>query len=141
MSIPHATPGETISVRPLGAILTTTKTTTLAKSDELEIIRLVVPAGKEITKHKAPGAITVQCLEGRISFTAMNGTQEMEAGDLLYLTAGEPHAVKAIETSSILLTMFLPQSKSPQRPDMVQEASEESFPASDPPARTGITRP
>lgn len=141
MSIPHAKPGETISVRPLGAILTATKTTTLAKSEELEIIRLVVPAGKEIPTHKALGAMTVQCLEGRISFTAMNRTQEMEAGDLLYLTAGEPHAVKGIETSSILLTLLLPQSKSPQRLDMVQEASEESFPASDPPASSGITRP
>ncbi len=45
MAIPHATPGELIDVRPLGARLTERITTTLIKTDSLEVLRLVIPAG------------------------------------------------------------------------------------------------
>ena len=133
MSIQHANPSIVIKL-PLGTALCSTKTTTLVKTTDLELIRLVLPAGKEIPTHKAPGEITVQCLEGRVAFTAEGKTQELTAGQLLYLTAGEPHALKAIEDSSMLVTLLLTKSKPPEPFDVVQEASEESFPASDAPA-------
>lgn len=110
MSIHHAKPNEIVQL-PLGKDLANSKTTTLVKSDDLELIRLVLPAGKEIPKHKAHGEITVQCLEGRIDFTAEDKTQELVAGQLLFLVAGEPHALKAIEDSSVLVTLLLPKSK------------------------------
>jgi quercetin dioxygenase-like cupin family protein len=74
----------------------------------VEIIRLVVPAGKEIEEHKAKGEIVVQCLEGRVAFTAFGRTQNLEAGKLLYLARGEPHTVNGIENASLLLTVLLP---------------------------------
>jgi quercetin dioxygenase-like cupin family protein len=110
MSIQHAKAGEVIQL-PLGAALGTSQTTTLAKTADLELIRLVLPAGKEIPTHKARGEITVQCLEGRVAFTAEGTTRELAAGQLLYLAAGEPHAVKAIEDASLLVTLLLPQNK------------------------------
>lgn len=110
MSIQHAAPGEIIQL-PLGAALGSSKTTTLAKTGDLELIRLVVPAGKDIPIHKAPGEITVQCLEGRVAFTVGGKTQELIAGQLLYLAAGEPHAVKGIEHSSLLVTLLLGKNK------------------------------
>lgn len=133
MSIQHAASGEVIHL-PLGAALCNSKTTTLAKSADLELIRLVLPAGKVIPVHKAPGEITVQCLEGRVAFTATGQTQNLAAGQLLYLNAGEPHALKAIEDSSLLVTLLLAKNIPPEPLDVVQEASEESFPASDSPA-------
>jgi len=108
MSIQHAKSGEVIQL-PLGAALGSSKTTTLAKTADLELIRLVLSAGKELPTHKAPGEITVQCLEGRIAFTAGGQTQELTAGQLLYLTAGEPHSLKGIEDSSLLVTILLPK--------------------------------
>jgi quercetin dioxygenase-like cupin family protein len=108
MSIQHAKAGEVIHL-PLGAALGNSKTTTLVKTEELELIRLVIPAGKEIPSHKAPGEITVQCLEGRVAFTANGTTQELTSGQLLYLAAGELHAVKGIENSSLLVTLLLPK--------------------------------
>jgi quercetin dioxygenase-like cupin family protein len=64
-------------------------------------------AGKEIDEHKAPGEITVQCLEGKIAFTALGKTEELAAGQMLYLTAGKPHSVRCIEDASFLLTILL----------------------------------
>jgi quercetin dioxygenase-like cupin family protein len=106
MSVPHAQSGEIILL-PLGAAAASSKTTTLVKTADLEVIRLVLPAGKEIPSHKAPGEITVQCLEGRIDFTARGRTQELTAGRMLYLAAGEPHALKAATDSTVLVTILL----------------------------------
>lgn len=132
MSIPHLQPNEVVRL-PLGAALQASKTSTLVKTSDLEVIRLVVPAGKEIPTHKAPGPITVQCLEGRVSFTAQGQTQELHAGEFTYLKAAEPHSLKGIEDSSLLVSILLPKKEPYQRLDVVQEAGEESFPASDSP--------
>jgi quercetin dioxygenase-like cupin family protein len=106
MSITHAKSGEIVTL-PLGPLLESGKTTTLVKTDRLEVLRLVVHANKEIASHKARGEITVQCLEGRVAFTAGNKTQQLSAGQLLYLAAGEPHALKALEDSALLVTLLL----------------------------------
>lgn len=106
MSVQHAQSGEVIPLL-LGSTLSSSKTTTLVKTADLELIRLILPAGKEIPSHKAPGEITVQCLEGRVSFTAEGKTQELTPGQMLYLKAGEPHAVKGIEDSSLFVTILL----------------------------------
>jgi quercetin dioxygenase-like cupin family protein len=107
VAIPHAQPGEVIDVRPLGSALVTAKTATLIKTERIEVVRLVMTAGKEIAGHKAPGEITVHCLEGKIAFTALGTTRELTAGHLLYLPAGEPHSVRCVEDASFLLTILL----------------------------------
>jgi len=110
MSMQHARPNEIVQL-PLGTALADSQTTTLVKTDDLELIRLVLPAGKEIPMHQAHGEITVQCLEGRISFTAESKKQELLPGQLLYLRTGEPHALNAIEDSSVLVTILVGKSK------------------------------
>jgi quercetin dioxygenase-like cupin family protein len=109
MASPHAKPGEVLDVRPLGAALASAQTKTLVRAEQVEVIRLVVPTGKEIEEHKAKGDIVVQCLEGRVAFTAFGKTQNLEAGNILYLPKGEPHTVKGIENASLLLTVLLPK--------------------------------
>ena len=109
MAIPHAKPGDIVDVRPLGSALASSQTATLVRADQVEVIRLVVPAGKDIAEHKAKGEITVQCLEGKVAFTSFGKTQTLEAGKLLYLPTGEPHSVKGIENASLLLTILLPK--------------------------------
>jgi quercetin dioxygenase-like cupin family protein len=109
MAIPHAQPGEIVDVRPLGSALASAQTRALIRAEQVEVVRLVVPAGKEIEEHKAKGEIVVHCLEGRVAFTAFGKTQNLEAGKLLYLPTGEPHTVKGIENASLLLTILLPR--------------------------------
>jgi quercetin dioxygenase-like cupin family protein len=70
------------------------------------VIRLVVPAGKHIEEHKAKGEVVVQCLEGRVALSAFGKAHNLEAGHLLYLPTGEPHAIQGLEDASLLLTVF-----------------------------------
>lgn len=108
MAIPHVQPGDVVDVHPLGPDLASEKTRTLFKTENIEVTRLVMQAGKEISTHKAPGEIIVQCLEGRIAFTALGTTRELISGQLLYLPPGEPHSVQCVEDASFLLTIILP---------------------------------
>ena len=44
MAISHAKPGEVVDVRPLGSALASAQTKTLVRAEQVEVIRLVVPA-------------------------------------------------------------------------------------------------
>jgi quercetin dioxygenase-like cupin family protein len=70
MAIPHAASGQLIDVQPLAGKLSEGRTVALFKSEELEVMRLIVPAGKTVPSHQVKGEITVQCLEGEVAFTA-----------------------------------------------------------------------
>ncbi|GAA4452814.1 cupin domain-containing protein [Novipirellula rosea] len=107
MAIQHAKPGEVFDVGPLGDAIANTKTSTLLKTEAFEVLRLNLPAGKVIAEHKARGEISVQCIEGRVIFTAMDNANELTAGKMLFLSAAEPHAVQALEDSSLLVTLIL----------------------------------
>jgi nucleotide-binding universal stress UspA family protein/quercetin dioxygenase-like cupin family protein len=104
-----AYPGEVVDVRPLGAALASARTRKLVRTPGVEVVRLVVRAGQEIPRHTSQGEILVQCLEGRVAFTALGKTRELEAGELMNLPAGEPHALKGIEDASLLLTVLAPR--------------------------------
>lgn len=93
---------------PIGAGLGAATSSTLLKSAGLELIRLVIPAGKEIPPHRAPGEITVQCVEGHVAFEHDGRAIDLHAGDLLYLCPQEIHALKGIMDSSVLVTRLRP---------------------------------
>jgi quercetin dioxygenase-like cupin family protein len=107
MSIPHAASGELIDVSPLGKGLRNSISTTLIRAPHLEVFRLILEAGREIPDHKASGAITIQCLEGAVELQAHGKTQILHQGIMIYLNDAEPHSVKAIEDSSLLITILL----------------------------------
>jgi quercetin dioxygenase-like cupin family protein len=68
----------------------------------------VIPAGKEIPPHRAPGEITVQCIEGHVAFEDEGHTLDLYAGDLLYLCPQETHALKGVLDSTVLVTRLRP---------------------------------
>lgn len=107
MAIPHAAPGDLIDVRPLEADLRQTDSSTLIRTNHLEVFRYVLPAGKVIQEHAAAGLMIVQCLEGAVEFEAQGRVQKLVAGSMLYLRDREPHALRACEDSSLLITIFL----------------------------------
>jgi quercetin dioxygenase-like cupin family protein len=89
---------------PLGDSVAATASSTLLKSAGLELIRLVIPAGREIPPHRAPGEITVQCIEGHVALEHDGRAIDLRAGDLVYLCPQEIHALKGIANSSVLVT-------------------------------------
>lgn len=107
LAISHANSGDVIDIRPLEAALTNAKTATLVKTKTLEVIRLVIPAGKEIPEHRAHGEITVQCLEGRVAFATGSSKRDLVAGQMLYLSSEELHSLHGLEDSSVLVTILL----------------------------------
>lgn len=107
MAIAHAQSGDPIDIRPLGPRLATEKNIALFKSEQLEVIRLVLLAGKVFPAHAVPGEITVQCIEGEIDITVEGQSHVLKAGEILFLAGNVPHGVVALQDSSALLTIVL----------------------------------
>lgn len=107
MAIPHAQPGQPVDVAPLGPDLRGHKTVALFKTEQLEVMRLVLPAGKSLPPHKVPGEITIQCIEGRLDIQAEGRSRQLLAGQLLYLRGGVVHGVVSVEDASALVTIVL----------------------------------
>jgi len=107
MALPHAHPLDVIDIRPLGAALRTTVTTSLLKTPSLQLMRLVLPAGQGVPEHHVAGSITVQCLEGDAIVKTPSRECRLGAGQLVMLEGGEPHAVKAVTDASLLVTVLL----------------------------------
>lgn len=107
MSIQHFAPGEVIDISPFGAHLDAATSATLIRESHIEVFRFVLKAGKTTPVHTAAGAMTIQCMEGDVELTLGDDARRLTAHRLLYLAAGEPHAVKAITDSSLLITILL----------------------------------
>jgi quercetin dioxygenase-like cupin family protein len=107
MAIHHASSGELIDIRPLKDRLKTTISNALFKSNHLEVSRMVLLAGKDVPPHQVAGEVTIQCLEGSVELAVAGITRSICAGDLVCLAGRETYALRAIEDSSILVTMLL----------------------------------
>jgi quercetin dioxygenase-like cupin family protein len=107
MALPHARSGQLVDMRPLGTELPNAISRAILKTPNVELMRMVLQAGKSVPEHAVQGEITLFCLEGSIELSAHGTTQRMQAGDLMYLQGGEPHALKAIENASLLVTVLL----------------------------------
>ena len=106
MALLHAKPREVVDLRPLGEKLGQVKTAAIVKASSFEAIRLVVLAGQAIPSHQVSGHMTLHCLEGRVSLDLKHSSIDLNAGEWVYLGSGEPHSVKGIKNSSLLLTIL-----------------------------------
>ena len=78
---------------------------TLHKGPGLQVVLIAMHANTTIPSHRADGPISVQILEGRLTFRTEAHAVPLSPGQLLTLHAGIPHAVEAVEESAFLLTM------------------------------------
>ena len=107
MALSHAMPGQVLDVRPFGMRLTSEKTVALFSLSDLEVMRLVLPAGKSLPPHKVPGEITIHCLEGALEIELPGATVKLAAGELVFLAGSAVHGVKALADASALVTIVL----------------------------------
>lgn len=99
-------PGELIDVAPLGDKLVDTAPIALARTDDFEVMRLVLPKGKTIPQHTVEGELTLQCIEGAVDVQALDRTLTMQAGQMIYLYENTPYALSAREDASLLMTVL-----------------------------------
>ena len=108
MALPHARPLDVVDVRPLGAALDAQVSNSLLKSSSLQLMRVVLRRGESLPEHHVPGEITVHCLEGEALLSTPSRELALAAGQLVLLPGGEPHALRALSDTSLLVTLHLP---------------------------------
>lgn len=111
MALQHAKPGEIVDLGPIGPGLGEVKTAAIIKAEHFEAIRLIIHAGTEIPQHSVFGEITLHCLEGHVELGVDPKPIALRANEWIYLQGGVPHSVRAIKDSSLLLTIFLDNSR------------------------------
>jgi quercetin dioxygenase-like cupin family protein len=105
MAIPHAGPGQPVSVHSNTSALP--QTTTLIKTDCIEVLRVMMSKGKQLARHKVPGEIILQCIAGSATLNFGDRECELSPGMLTYLHGGQEHSLTANEDSALLLTILL----------------------------------
>ncbi len=107
MALPHTPSSEVVHIAPLGDALPGAVTSALLKANELEVIRVVVLAGKTLPQHQVPGEITLLCIEGEVQLETPGDVQTLRPHDFVHLKGSTPHALTGLTDASLLLTISL----------------------------------
>lgn len=70
----------------------------------LRVTLFYFAAGQELSEHTTPARALVQVIAGACEFTFPDRTQRLAAGDLLHMPPKLPHAVRALENLTLLIT-------------------------------------
>ncbi len=80
---------------------------TIFKSDTLRIVLIGLHEKAELKEHKANGVISVQVLEGKLSFNTAEQSCIIEKRQMIALHENIPHSVLAITETFFLLTVAM----------------------------------
>jgi quercetin dioxygenase-like cupin family protein len=92
---------------------------TVFRFDRQRVVLFGFSEGQELTEHTSTSHALVQILSGRSEWTLDGEARTLNAGDLLHMPPNLPHAVKAIEPFSMLLTL-LPENPPLAPPSTIQ---------------------
>ena len=82
---------------------------TLQKNSNLRVVLMSMRKGAALLEHKVEGAITLFVLSGKINFLAGKESVKVKNNELVVLEKTIPHDVKALEDSTLLLTIVQPK--------------------------------
>ncbi len=85
---------------------------TLVRQGGLSVVLTQLRAGAALQEHAAPGAATVQVLDGHVRARVGDVDLDLLAGRLIAFDADVRHAVEAVEDSTLLLTLADPTTAS-----------------------------
>lgn len=77
----------------------------LMETDAGKEIRIAFKEGQVMKEHKTPFPIVVEIFEGAIDFGVNGVVHSLKRGDLICLEGGIPHDLKALETSTVRLSL------------------------------------
>jgi quercetin dioxygenase-like cupin family protein len=83
---------------------------TLVKQGGMSLVLTHLHAGGVLQEHGAPGAATIQVLDGHVRVQIGETTLDAPGGRLIAFDSGVRHSVEAVEDSTLLLTLISPGS-------------------------------
>lgn len=107
MALPHAQPLDIINVGPLGENLREAVSTSLIKTDRVQLLHLVLRAHQDQPTHHVDDECTIHCLEGVVELVMGGGVRQLTAGNIVVLPAKERHSLRARTDCAVLLTLLL----------------------------------
>ena len=107
MALPHARPLDVISVTPLGPKLSGAVSTSLLKTERIQLQHIVLLAHAEQPEHKVDDECTIHCLEGDVEVVMPGGIRRLGAGNLIVLPAEQKHSLRARTDCAVLVTLLL----------------------------------
>ena len=107
MALPHASHLDIINVAPLGEKLHAAVSTSLIKTQRVQLLHLVLPAHKDMPFHHVDDECTIHCLEGVVEVVMGAGTRQLNAGNVIVLPAKESHSLRARTDCAVLVTLLL----------------------------------
>jgi quercetin dioxygenase-like cupin family protein len=107
MALQHAASGERIVLQRDEDDIANFTSIALAKTEHMELIRLIVPKDKPMPEHRVEGEVTLLCLEGEIAVDAHGRSVVLRPNEMLYLAGGEPHGIRANQDAVVLMTILL----------------------------------
>ena len=88
---------------------------TILRTGNARMVLFGFSEGQELTEHTSTQEALIQILSGECEFSLAGKPNTMKAGDLLYMPANCPHAVKATKKFSMLLTLVRPEKMDGQK--------------------------
>ena len=81
---------------------------TVFRTSTVRVVLFGFAEGQELTEHTSTQQALIQILSGECDFRLGGKSHQLKAGDFLYMPPHLPHAVKATQQFSMLLTLFKP---------------------------------
>ncbi len=123
-------------IQPLETNILETKSIVLVTSKDFEISQVLLNSGESFDFAKSLRERTLQVLIGRAILSFEGHPFAMIPGQLARLAAGTDYRFEAVDATSALCTMVIPEtemtSNAVSKPGTLDQALEDSFPASDP---------
>jgi len=107
MALPHAQLLDIIDVAPLGNQLEGMVSTSLIKTERIQLLHIVLAPHQDQPQHHVDEECTIHCLEGDVELVMGNGVRRLGPGQLVVLPAKQQHALRARARSAVLVTLLL----------------------------------
>ena len=78
---------------------------TLVRTGDVRLVLMVLEKGARIDEHRTEGRMTIHGVDGHVRVRSGEASFELAPGQVLVLDRDVPHALQAVEESSVLLTI------------------------------------
>jgi quercetin dioxygenase-like cupin family protein len=102
----HVQSGEVINLELLKGDMDVDASYALIKTEDMEVIRMALPEGKEINQHSVEGEMSVQCLTGHIQFKVEDTLQNLTPDDWMFIERNKLFSYTVKEDTIVLATIL-----------------------------------